>query len=387
MHLGRAGFGNCKFVDHETFQPHNTARHALFKVGHFDKAEMMQEAFEFIGHQNSLACSADIVSLLTVSTPEDFTKCIPVDSKLILDTTASLQVAAASICSSNLDSHTGRYARGLLYGQGRAVVLLLEGPGRVPRIDDLMAHLFVMCRNDPVIHDAIAGSRSDPTQVFVGDNCHSLTMQMSDSTVSRSASIVAMQVEQWLVNGFPKSGWLTVGASGKAEIGMNCQGISVNAPLVVFVASDGGWLIRVAETVVNAIQKDVQKWGKQETGGALLGHIDSASRTIVVADFVDAPIDSTREKTKFVLGKDGLEQVLRQANLDSIGYLHFVGTWHSHPMGGAHSSLDRSTLDRLAFNGDGLPMLSLVWTPTGLICAVERTDRTKLESGHVVSSA
>jgi len=386
MHLGRAGFGNCKFIDNEAFQPHNTARHALLKLNHFDKAVMMQEAFEFIGHQHSLACTADIVPLFTESKPEDFAKCIPDDTKLLLDTTASLQVAAASICSTHLDGHTGRFARGLLYGQGRAAVLLLEGPNRLPRCDDLMVCLFSLCRRDPAIRDAIAGSRLDPTQVFVGDNCRSLTMQMSDSTVSRSASIIGMQVERWLVNGFPGTGWLTVGAAAEDEIGMSCQGISVNTPLVISVVDDGGWSIRIAETVVNAIQEDVQKWGQLETGGALLGHVDFASRTILVADFVDAPSDSTREKTKFVLGKEGLEQVLRQANLDSIGYLHFVGTWHSHPMGGPHSNLDKSTLEKLALYGNGLAMLSLVWTPTGLICAVERTDQTKLESGYLVSA-
>ena len=196
-----------------------------------------------------------------------------------------------------------------------------------------------------------------------------------------------MQVERWLVGGFPGTGWLTVGAAAKNEIGMNCKGVNVEAPVVISVPGDGGWSIRVAAAVADAIQRDVQKWGALETGGALLGHVNFNSRTILVADLVEAPPDSTRENTKFVLGKDGLEQDLRQANLDSIGYLYFIGTWHSHPMGGPHSRLDQSTLERLASYGDGLPMLSLVWTPTGLICAVERTDRTKPVSGHLVSSA
>lgn len=387
MHLGRAGFGNCTFVDNDIFQPHNTARHALFKLSQFDKAVMMQETFEKISHYQALAFSTDIVTLLAEETQGEFDKCIPAGAKLLLDTTASLQVAAAAICSPHLHRHTGRFARGLLYGQGRAAVLLLEGPNRAPRCDDLTAQLFALCRTDPEIRDAVAGSRSDPTQVFVGDNCRSLTMQMSDSTVSRSASIIAMQVERWLVGGFPGTGWLTVGAAAKNEMGMNCKGVKVEAPVVISVPGYGGWSIRVAAAVADAIQRDVQKWGALETGGALLGHVNFNSRTILVADLVEPPPDSTRESTKFVLGKDGLEQDLRQANSDSIGYLCFIGTWHSHPLGGPHSRLDQSTLERLASYGDGLPMLSLVWTPTGLICAVERTDRTELDRGHVVSSA
>lgn len=387
MHLGRAGFGNCTFVDNDIFQPHNTARHALFKLSQFDKAVMMQEAFQHIGHPQARAVSTNILTLLAEKKPEEFEKHFPAEAKLLLDTTASLQVAAAAISSPHLDKHAGRFARGLLYGQGRAAVLLLEGPNRAPRCDDLTAQLFSLCRTEPEIRDAIAGSRSDPTQVFVGDNCRSLTMQMSDSTVSRSASIIAMQVERWLVGGFPGTGWLTVGAASGNEMGMSCRGLKVEAPVVISVAGDGGWSIRVAAAVADAIQRDVQKWGALETGGALLGHIDLNSRTILVADLVDAPPDSTREQAKFILGKDGLEQVLRQANLDSIGYLHFVGTWHSHPLGGSHSNLDRKTLERLASYGEGLPILSLVWTPTGLICAVERADQTKNAGAYLASAA
>ncbi|WP_374011284.1 hypothetical protein [Massilia sp. Se16.2.3] len=36
-------------------------------------------------------------------------------------------------------------------------------------------------------------------------------------------------------------------------------------------------------------------------------------------------------------------------------------------MGGKHSELDRETLARLCINSPGLPMVSLVWTPHGLI--------------------
>jgi Prokaryotic E2 family A/Prokaryotic homologs of the JAB domain/ThiF family len=373
MHLGRAGYGKCTFIDNESFQPHNAARHALLKSNHFDKAAMMQEAFENLSHKDTNAFSCDIVSLLAEKNQDAFDKCITTEAKLLLDTTASLQVAASAICSSHLDNHTGRFARGLLYGQGRAAVLLLEGPNRSPRCDDLIAELFALCRTNPDIRDAIAGSRSDPTQVFVGDNCRSLTMQMSDGTVSRSASIIAIQVERWLANGFPDAGWVTVGYAASEEVGMNSKGISINAPVVIAAEGDGGWSIRVSASAVASIQRDVQKWGALETGGALIGHVDFNSRNIQVSDTVDAPPDSTREKAKFVLGRDGLEQDLRKANSESIGYLHFVGTWHSHPTGGPHSNLDRATLDRLASYGGGLPMLSLVWTPTALICAVEKT--------------
>jgi hypothetical protein len=56
-----------------------------------------------------------------------------------------------------------------------------------------------------------------------------------------------------------------------------------------------------------------------------------------------------------------------------LGHLRFVGTWHSHPMGGSHSSVDKASLELVAELNDGAPVVSLVWTSTGLIGAVGRT--------------
>ena len=69
---------------------------------------------------------------------------------------------------------------------------------------------------------------------------------------------------------------------------------------------------------------------------------------------------------------NGLAQALTEAHAASVGHLMFVGTWHSHPMGGNHSGIAKDTLRKIATDGRGLPAVSLVWTPQGLICAVDR---------------
>ena len=138
------------------------------------------------------------------------------------------------------------------------------------------------------------------------------------------------------------------------------------------VADDGGWNIRVLSPVAQAIHADALRWGALETGGALIGRISFENRTITIAGLVEAPPDSVREAARFVLGTNGLVQNLRAANAASLGYLAFIGTWHSHPKGGAHSGIDRNTLRGIAEDAGGLPAVSLVWTPTGLTCAVDR---------------
>ena len=374
MQLGRAGFGSMTFVDNESMSPHNAARHALIERASVlappRKAVLMKTAFEELSHLQSRAFDIDAVTLLV--DPAQFATIVPQDASLIVDVTASLQVLAAETQSAALNQSPARLVRIAMYGQGRCVAVLLEGPGRAGRVDDLTAFLFECCRFVPELRASIAGDTSEPTRIFVGDNCRSLTMPMSDAVVSRSASLAGMQLERWLVGGLPKEATLCAGISDAEGLGMAWTRASLGPTTVLDVADDGGWNIRILHPVVQAIHADALHWGALETGGALVGRISFENRTITIAGIVDAPPDSIREAACFVLGTDGLVQNLRAANGASLGYLTFIGTWHSHPKGGPHSGIDRNTLRNIAKDAGGLPAVSLVWTPTGLTCAVDR---------------
>lgn len=374
MHLGRAGFGAMTFVDNESMSPHNSARHALIEQVSVLfpplKAALMKAAFESLSHTQTRAFDNDAVTLLV--DPAQFATAIPQDATLIVDTTASLQVLAAEMQSAALNQSPARLARITMYGQGRCVVILLEGLGRASRVDDLTAFLFERCRFVPGLRVAIAGETSEPTRIFVGDNCRSLTMPMSDAIVSRSASLAGLQLERWLIDGLPSDAVLCAGITDAEDLGMAWTCASLGSTTVLEVADDGGWNIRILNPVAQAIDTDAMRWGSLETGGALVGRISFESRTITIAGLVDAPADSVREAARFVLGTDGLVQGLRAANEASLGYLTFIGTWHSHPKGGVHSGIDRKTLRGIAEDAGGLPAVSLVWTPTGLTCAVDR---------------
>lgn len=374
MQLGRAGFGSMTFVDNEFMSPHNAARHALIDRRSMlvppRKAALMKTAFESLSHLQSRAFDTDAATLLV--DPEQFAATVPQDAALIVDATASLKVLAAATQSTAMSQSPARLARIVMYGQGRCVAVLLEGFGRAGRVDDLTAFMFECCRFVPELRASIAGDTSEPTRIFVGDNCRSLTTPMSDAVVSRSASLAGLQLERWLVDGLPKEATLCTGISDAEGLGMAWTSAKLGPTTVLEVSDDGGWNIRVLSPVAQAIHADALRWGALETGGALVGRISFENRTITIAGIVDAPPDSIREAARFVLGTNGLVQNLRTANGSSLGYLAFIGTWHSHPNGGAHSGIDRNTLRSIAEDAGGLPAVSLVWTPTGLRCAVDR---------------
>lgn len=369
LHLGRSGIGQMTFVDNEMMSPHNMARHAL-TVSTGYKADLMRAAFESLSNESCRAFHNDAVDVF--GNAELFSEIVPSGDCIVVDATASLKVLAAETMSSELDQSSARLVRVALYGQGRCGVALPESQRRACRVDDLTAHLFERCRSDLALRTQMAGDTTEPVRVFVGDNCRSVTARMSDARISRSSALFALQFERWLMSGFPSEAKIGVAVADDTNVGMCWQEGDLGTTVVLFASQEGGWHIRLLEPVAQFIQKDSRLWSPKETGGALLGRVNYTNRTITIAGAVDAPPDSIRERTRFLLGTEGLVQSLRRAHADSVGYLSFIGTWHSHPAGGMHSGIDRQTLSRIAQDAGGMPAVSLIWTPTGFSCAVER---------------
>jgi len=373
LHLGRAGFGAFTFVDNDWMSPHNMARHALLVkdfAGAASKSQLMLAAFADLSHVQCNAYDADFTSVLGNAT--DFATIGVHEAQLIIDATASLAVLTAETVSPLLDSAPGRLVRVLMYGQGRCTAIFIEGRARSCRVDDLTAALFNACRTDADLRHAISGDTTDPVRLLVGDNCSSMTTPMPDSVVSRSAALVSMRIERLLREGPPEAASLCFGVTDPTGMGVAWREITIGTTKVLPCSAGSGWTVRVPQWVASDIAMEVTRWPKIETGGALIGHVNEATQTIVLGGTLEAPPDSERAATRFILGTKGLVPALSKAHQDSLGHLFFVGTWHSHPMGGGHSSIDRATLARLSVIAPDLPMVSLIWTPDGLVCAVQQ---------------
>jgi hypothetical protein len=373
LHLGRTGAGNIALVDNEVFSPHNSARHALipprdpFLIP--KKSLLMEQAFTELGHDDCNSFELDAANVLADSELAD--NIFGIEDAVIIDTTASFRVASAAALSQPLAANSSRrFVQTGMYAQGKVSYLFLEGRQRAVTSDDLRSRLFEICRQNEPLRTILEGESSDPTRIFVGDNCSSLTMPMTDSLVSRSAALVSNQLERWLTVSIPENGQLCYAVEDNTGIGMTWNREEL-LPSVVFPATnEGGWIVRVLESVARNIDIEAKQYGRIETGGALLGYVSHNTRTITLAGLVAAPPDSTRSESMFTLGTSGLVSLLKQANQKSLGHLQFAGTWHSHPMGGTHSRLDKDTLNAIAQKFAGLPAVSLVWTPTGLKCEV-----------------
>lgn len=371
LHLAKSGFNRHTFIDSDSFSPHNEARHALWNVS--DLGRMLPKAVLMSANLNALTEGgtewhvSDAIELL--SSAKAFGR-ILAPAKLIVDSTASMAVMEAACLSPAVPQFASRYVRTAMLARGAVCFVALEGHQRATRIDDLMGHLYARCRVDDALRTRLSKEPNIADELYVGQSCSSFTTVMPDSRISRSAASVAMKLESWLHQGVPRDGALSVGIEDVDGAGMQWTTYTVPTSTVLTTESDGGWEIRVISPVANTIENEARHWGRHETGGALLAHVYPERRTIVIADVIDAPEDSKRTPSHFTLGVKGLETSLQKAHRDTCGHLRYIGTWHSHPSGGALSSTDINTLKALASEACGLPMLVLVWTPRGLLCKV-----------------
>ena len=101
-----------------------------------------------------------------------------------------------------------------------------------------------------------------------------------------------------------------------------------------------------------------------ETGGVLLGYFDLVNRRVYVVDALPAPPDSSRERSGFERGTEGLEANVDESKRRTADIVGYIGEWHSHPRNieARPSNADIKLLLHLAamLQQDGFPALMLI---------------------------
>jgi len=124
-------------------------------------------------------------------------------------------------------------------------------------------------------------------------------------------------------------------------------------PSMRFPDPGSGFEVRVHESV----WKEVTGWAREcsrtrgkdvETGGLLFGECDDYLRVIWVSEASGPPPDSEHSARLFVCGTAGTRTMAEFKKRRSKGSVHYVGTWHTHPVSDAIPSvIDWRAMDRL----------------------------------------
>jgi hypothetical protein len=340
MHVVRAGLQPSLLMDGKIMVPHNTARHALLPLdadAQVGKADRLASIIRTFGLEAPDVFGNDLRKL-------DFADKrhqphFESESAFIVNTTGSAAVRHFLTGA----PFSARVVEAALVNRGAGAYLTIEGAGRCPSTSELMYHGYEQMREAGLLA-SIEGRENHILDVGVG--CHSVTVAMSDATVSLVAGGVGQKLLRIDSDGAPDAGTVAIAKVGDDGMSIQWNSEGVGATHVARVYHSEGWTVRVLNRAHEEIVADVSQYPGLESGGLIVGSVSTLTREIFVTATLPAPGDSTRSAGRFVLGVEGRAQTIQAYQDSAHGTLWCLGTWHSHlvPSGPSQMDLDTAAL-------------------------------------------
>jgi len=343
IHLARNGNGPFLCVDNGIFLPHNNARHALTLTWAQNKAELLSLSIFSIGKIKAAAVKEDALNV-------DYSK-----SRVIIDTTASFSVRNFLMSRADLPPVISCG----LYGRGRSALMLYENESKTGGLVNIWAYLYHHTLRDDDIHEILFSSSLE--NVSIGQSCSSQTMIVDDARISLMAATMSLKIQHILEAGLPKNAEILF-AQYDDNYSLKTSVHSVPEFIPVKSILEKEWVAFISEPMIERMRNIMHHKSPNETGGALLGSVFLYPKTVVITDIIDAPPDSVETPTLFILGVEGLEQKVKDAEKRTNGKVTYLGTWHSHPHGGNASQTDERTFKKLLFVRNYEPTVCLIIT-------------------------
>lgn len=354
LHLARAGACITALSDNRSLLPHNMARHALVREPlQRPKAEELAVELCPLGQRPSIYLgdvSRDIIH------PQARAKIAPPGTATLVNTTASL-IVRESLSLVSKDDLPARMTEVALFGRGRGGFILMEGPRRNPTLADL--EVVMSAEVNPEERTLLFDPKFGLTEVQIGDGCGSLTMRSTDMRLSAMTALAVEQLAD-LVHAGGGDGAIAIGAQD--DVGTTSWRRIAVPEMLEIPVEGGNWRLRIASNVVDRMREQIALYPGVESGGLMLGSCSARTMVITVVDLLDAPSDSTRSASLFVLGKAGLKHAIAKRYEESGKRLIDVGTWHSHLAEMGPSAIDRNTAKDLAHERPP-PAVLLIVTP------------------------
>ena len=357
MHWVRNGQTIAAISDHGALRPHNMARHALgAEYVASNKAEALANELDGFG-QSPAVFKGDLS--IGLRDRKDRAVVLPPTAGIALNTTASLAVreALTAVAGPKLRHRLFEVA---LFGQGRGALILGDGRHHNPDHTDLIAEFYATVESRPEAA-LLFGAGEGLSLVQIGQGCGSLTMTMSDARLSMMAAAASLQLDR-LIDTQVDAGRILVGIADEPGGSMIWSADDIPAFETVPIDGSDGWELRISSRMAERIRADAARHATVETGGVMIGCASARLKTVTVVDLLDAPPDSQRSASLFVLGRAGLQEAIQDRHDRSGRTLFDVGTWHSHLHDSGPSATDWRTADELAAER-APPSVLLITTP------------------------
>lgn len=357
MHAARSGQAILAVSDNGWLRPHNMARHAL-GAGYIgvEKAEALAAELSQFGpapavYRGDLATDLRDAKLRP--------QIVPTAARLAINATASLSVREALTATTKPKDRV-RLIEAALFGRGRIGYLFADGRDHNPNHCDLIADLYATLDDRETV-ELLTDPAEGLTDIQIGQGCGSLTMPIEDAQLSMMTAALSKEINRACEEPAQK-GLIVVGTTESDSPSTRWRRYLVSPLETVPIEGSDGWELRIAKRVADRIRNEASEFKDVETGGLMIGLSSARLKTVTVVDLLNAPRDSQRSATLFVLGTEGLQESIEQRHFASGRTLFDVGTWHSHLADAGPSQTDWKTAAELAAER-APPSVLLIVTP------------------------
>jgi len=329
----RAGAEDWTIVDHDILKPHNFARHLLPAqyVG-CNKAVAVAEVLATAINVDAAPIRAIPIDVLNPGKHEKELEQAEAEAELLFDFSASVAVARKL-------ARAGTGARGIssfVTPSGNGMVILAEDNERALRLDWLEAlHYRTIIGNQALRKSLQRNDRSMRT----GASCRDISLQIGQAEMATWAGIFSQQITSILSSVSATVKIFQREADGSVAV------FSAE-PTLTFAVTRGDWTFLLDRWLIEKLSGFRKDRLPNETGGVLLGVLDSERRSCLITEALPSPSDSEEWPTSYIRGCHGLLESVADIEAATVGQLTYIGEWHSHPAG---CSTRPSGLDLQAF--------------------------------------
>ncbi len=375
LHFARNGFVNCSIVDNDIISPHNLVRFGLIheSLG-CNKAKAMKNTIKgiFYSDEKSVKVEAiedNAINLFLKKSEFRFN-----EYNWVIDTTASPLIL--NLLTSVNVRNFPNYCRCEIANSGKIGLMYVEGEERKPRVDDLQVLVFDMAIDRYEVskwlqlnrdeRDTQLGSRLQ--EINIGISCSSETMRLSDELVSLHSAAFTTGFKKIIKQKRMKEGCIQLNVYDEdSDTPFSFRNIKIPQTIVLKCRNKPEWEVRIKSGIDTSLRELLDKSKPDETGGVLIGLINTNTRAIYITRAMKAPSDSISSPYAFVRGVSDIPDEIQQIHELTGSMLGYVGEWHTHPKGTPSlSGQDLLSIKKIKHNLDKVPM------PTFIIIVTER---------------
>ncbi len=315
MNLSRNGFGIWNLIDKDIMLPHNFIRHASTNV---ENHMALNKANAISRQANDLLDDPEFSKALDASI-YDIDKTVLLDSDIIIDMSTSIGV----------ERYLANEIKGVrkfssfLNPVGTDLVMLSEDNLGLYPLDILEIQYYKELLKNPKLSNHLTFEQEGRIRYARG--CRDITSKIPQENLSIFSGIAAKAFKKKIID-------------NEANIDIWRIEDEYTVTKNSFKIDDwneetvDGWTIFINKnSLLNIITPFRSSKLPNETGGILIGAIDSFYKKIYIVDTILSPEDSIERPTLYIRGIKGVSQKLEEIYEITNDNLKYLGEWHSHP--------------------------------------------------------